>query len=192
MSHSPLSTRRRPLSRTCRAPRLGVEPVVWISVNLVLKTESLVAVVALGVGAAAVAGSVVVVEVEVASETAVGVEVVDEADSEIVEVVEGVEAALTVAASATLLARRSPSKAILNSVRTVCWTLGFYDWHTQHPLQLRRQVLATHAMVILSAYRPGRIVHVYSCKDGTCQERFVLFFSSPRGRSRYVHFPTAR
>jgi hypothetical protein len=52
-----------------------------------------------------------VVEVEVASETAVDVEVVDEADLEIVVVVEGVEAALTVAASATSLARRSPSKA---------------------------------------------------------------------------------
>lgn len=78
--------------------------------------------VALGAGAAVVAGSVVVVEVEVASETVVGVEVVDEADSEIVEVVEGVEAALTVAASATSLARRSPSKAFLNVVRTVCST----------------------------------------------------------------------
>jgi hypothetical protein len=75
--------------------------------------ESLVAVVAvaLGAGAAVMAGSVVVVEVEVALETAVGVEVVDEADSVIVVVVEGVEAAPTVAALATSLARRSPSKA---------------------------------------------------------------------------------
>jgi hypothetical protein len=40
------------------------------------------------------------------------VEVVDEADSEIAAVEEVVEAALTVAASATSLARRLPSKAI--------------------------------------------------------------------------------
>jgi hypothetical protein len=70
--------------------------------------------VALGAGAAAVAGSVVVVEVEAALETAVGVEVVDEAGSEIVE---GVEAALTVVASATSLAKRLPSKATFTSIR---------------------------------------------------------------------------
>jgi hypothetical protein len=150
-----------------------------------------VVVVALGAGAAVVAGSVVVVEVEVASETAVGVEVVDEADSEIVVGVEGVEAALTVAASATSLARRSPSKAFsapsAQSVR-----LRFPQLAYAASIAVRRKVLATHVMVILSAYRQGRIVHAYSCKDGTYQERFVLFFSSPRGVSTYVRFPTTR
>ena len=150
-----------------------------------------VVVVALGAGAAVVAGSVVVVEVEVASETAVGVEVVDEADLEIVEGVEGVEAALTVAASATSLARRSPSKAFSTpSAQSV--RLRLLQLANAASIALRRQVLAAHVMVILSAYRPGRIVHVYSCKDGTCRERFVLFFLITSRRSRYVHFPTRR
>lgn len=42
-------------------------------------------------------------------------------------------------------------------------------------IALRRQVLATHVMVILSAYRPGRIAHVNSCKDGTFVVRKGLF-----------------
>jgi hypothetical protein len=109
-----------------------------------------VAAVALGAGAVVVAGSVVVVEVEVALETAVGVEVVVEADSEIVVVVEGVEAALTVAALATSLARRLPSKALSTrpvlSVRLRLLQLAYAA-----SITLRRQVLAPHVMVILSA-----------------------------------------
>jgi hypothetical protein len=90
--------------------------------------------VALGAEAVVVAGSVVVVEVEVASETAVGVEVVDEADSETVVVVEGVEVALTVAALATSLARRSPSKASSTRPPDCLFDPGFCRWPTQHPL----------------------------------------------------------
>jgi hypothetical protein len=64
--------------------------------------------------------------------------------------VEGVEAALTVAALATSLARRLPSKALSTrpvlSVRLRLLQLAYAA-----SITLRRQVLAPHVMVILSA-----------------------------------------
>lgn len=82
--------------------------------------------VALVVEAAVEAASGLVVVVEAASLIAVAVEVADAADSEIVAVEEVVEAPQTAAASATLPARRSPSRApVFESAQTVSTSAFF-------------------------------------------------------------------
>ena len=143
-----------------------------------------VAVVASVVVAVAVADLGVVVVVAVASVTAVAVEVVDEAASAIVAVEEGVEAPPTVAASATFLERRSPSRA--SSLNP--FDLGLFSWLVHQTPNLTASV--TDVTVVRSAYRSGRIARVYLGGELWCRERFVPlpFSSSSRGVSNVSTF----